>query len=215
MFPGALTLTLVYFLRHRARFPFCIKIPLFSTPLSVSRAPLDSPRAVLHPYLRSRDSVTGISGPSSTRPFPEPLIANPHIPYHPASNHPNRGPKRKNKCFKTEVDDVFLRLEEDIRLGEAMDFADRVLVGRIRGRSYTAARLKTWATAVWGHHLADIPFVQTFVRGWFALRFARADHTNWVLSSFWHFDHAPVLLKRWTPLFDPETEQIGIGPTWI
>jgi len=96
-----------------------------------------------------------------------------------------------------------------------MDFADKVLVGRIRGQNYSAARLRTWATEVWGQHLVDIPFVQTFVRGWFALRFVHADHTNWVLSSFWHFEHAPVLLKHWTPLFDPEIEQIGIGPVWI
>lgn len=96
-----------------------------------------------------------------------------------------------------------------------MEFADCVLVGRIRGRNYTAARLKTWAAEVWGQHLVDIPVVQTFVRGWFALRFARADHTNWVLSSHWHFEQAPVLLKRWTSLFDPETEQIGVGPIWV
>lgn len=96
-----------------------------------------------------------------------------------------------------------------------MEFADRVLDGRIRGRNYSVARLKTWAIEVWGQHLVDIPFVQTFVRGWFALRFTRVDHTNWVLSSYWHFEHAPVLLKHWTPLFDPETEQIGIGPIWI
>jgi len=96
-----------------------------------------------------------------------------------------------------------------------MDFADRVLVGHIRGRNYIVARLNTWASEVWGHHLVDIPFVQTFVRGWFTLKFARADHTNWVLSSYWHFEHAPVLLKHWTPLFDPETEQIAIGLVWI
>lgn len=33
-------------------------------------------------------------------------------------------------------------------------------------------------------HLADFHFVQTFGRGWFALWFARAEHTNSVLSSF-------------------------------
>lgn len=96
-----------------------------------------------------------------------------------------------------------------------MDYADRVLVGRIRGRSCSATRLKTWATEIWGQHLVDIPFVQTFVRGWFALRFARADHTSWVLSSFWHFEHALVLLKRWMPIFDLETEKIGVGPIRI
>lgn len=47
------------------------------------------------------------------------------------------------------------------------------------------------------------------------MRFTRADHTSWVLSSFWHFEHAHVLLKRWTPLFNPETEQIRVGPIWI
>lgn len=26
---------------------------------------------------------------------------------------------------------------------------------------------------------------------------------------------APVLLKRWSPLFDPEREQIGAGPLWV
>jgi hypothetical protein len=108
---------------------------------------------------------------------------------------------------------MVLRLEEDP--GNTMDYADRVLVGCIKGRNYSAVRLKVWATEIWGEHLADIPFVQTFVRGWFALRFARADHTRWVLLSSWRFGNALVLLKRWTPLFDPETEQIGVGPVWI
>lgn len=133
----------------------------------------------------------------------------------PLNPPPPRDPKQKYKCSKSKEDDIFLRLEEDIRWAEMMDFADRVLVGRIKGRNYTAAQLKTWATEVWGHHLVNIPHVQTFVRGWFTLRFARANHTNWVLSSYWHFEHAPVFLKRWTPLFDPKTEQIGIGPVWI
>lgn len=96
-----------------------------------------------------------------------------------------------------------------------MDFVDRVLVGIIRARNYTTTRLKTWASKIWGHHLVDIPFVQTFVCGWFALRFARPKHVNLVLSSFWHFEQAPVLLKWWTPLFDLETERIGVGPIWI
>lgn len=70
------------------------------------------------------------------------------------------------------MDDIILKLEEDSQWGETMDFVDRVLVGCIRGKSYTAAQLKTWASDVWGHHLVDIKFVQTIVRGWFALRFS-------------------------------------------
>lgn len=165
------------------------------------------------PLLSGHPSVSGSSGPFPSQPSRPTLDS--ISPGRPRNFPPVRNPKRRNKCFKSKGDDVILRLEANIRLGEAMDFADRVLVGRIRGRNYTAARLKTWATEVWGHHLAEIPFMQTFVRGWFAMRFACVDHTNWVLSSFWNFEHAPVLFKRWTPLFDPETEQIGIGPVWI
>lgn len=96
-----------------------------------------------------------------------------------------------------------------------MDTADRYLVGKVPGRNYTAARLKQWTAEVWGQHLANLPFVMTFVRGWFALRFAREDHTNWVLSSVWHIEQAPVLLRRWNPLFDPEIEQLGAAPLWV
>lgn len=183
------------------------------------------------PPLTASSSAGALSGSfTGIPPLSGPLSSTGNIPLPPATsvpppqgfgpdlvtNPPTRsGHKLKYRCFKSRVEDTFLRLEEDIQWGEVMDFADRVLVGRIRGTNYSAARLKTWATDVWGQHLVDVPFVQTFVRGWFAFRFARADHTNWVLSSFWHFEHAPVLLKRWTPLFDPATEQIGIGPVWI
>jgi len=177
------------------------------------------------PPLGSFTTVPPLFGPHifpSGRDIPAPSNPNPPPTFDtvPPQNRarnlpPTSGPKKKYRCFKSKADDIFLRLEEDIQWGETMDFADRVLVGCIRGRNYSAACLKTWATEVWGQHLVDIPFVQTFVRGWFALRFACVDHTNWVLSSYWHFEHAPVLLKRWTPLFDPETEHIGIGPVWI
>lgn len=157
----------------------------------------------------------GCDIPSSPNPIPPPDFGTTPISNRARNPSPTPGPKKKYRCFKTKAEDIFLRLEEDIQWGEIMDHADRVLVGRIRGRKYSATRLKTWASEVWGHHLVDAPFVQTSVRGWFALRFARADHTNWVLSSHWHFEHAHVLLKRWTPMFDPETEQIGIGPIWV
>lgn len=113
---------------------------------------------------------------------------------------------KKYKCFKSRVENVIIWLGEDIQWGDSMDTVDQVLVGRIRGRSYTTTRLKLWTLEVWGHHLADFPFIQTFVRGWFALHFSRAEHTNWVLSSFWHFQQAPILLCRRNLLFDPERE---------
>ena len=36
-----------------------------------------------------------------------------------------------------------------------------------------------------------------------------------VLARYWHIEMALVLLKWWSPLFDPEREQIGAGPIWV
>lgn len=52
-------------------------------------------------------------------------------------------PQKKQKCFKSRVGDVILWLEEDIQWGDMMDYVEKVLVGRIKGRSYSAAQLKT------------------------------------------------------------------------
>lgn len=86
-------------------------------------------------------------------------------------------PSKKHKCFKYRTKDTIIQLREDIQWGDSIDIAHRVLVGRIHGRSYTVARLELWTLEVWGKHLADLPFVQTFIRRWFAMRFSRAEHT--------------------------------------
>ena len=59
--------------------------------------------------------------------------------------------------------------------------------------------------------MAELPFVKKFIKGWFTLRFTRAEHMNWVLSSFWHIEQALILLRRWNPLFNLEREQLSIG----
>lgn len=63
-----------------------------------------------------------------------------------------------------------------------------------------------------GENLHKLTEVQILQRGWFALHFALEEYTNMVLARYWHIEMAPVLLKRWSPLFDPEREQIGAGP---
>lgn len=52
-------------------------------------------------------------------------------------------------------------------------------------------------------------------RGWFSLPFSRAEYTDLILAKYWHIEMARVLLKRWSPLFDPERKKIGVGPIWV
>jgi len=87
-------------------------------------------------------------------------------------------PSKKQRCVKTKAQDVILSLGKDIQWGDTMDTADRVLVGIVWGRNYIAAQLRQWTVEVWGQHLPEIPFVQTFIKSWFALSFARVKHKN-------------------------------------
>jgi len=84
---------------------------------------------------------------------------------------------KRQRCPKAKAYEAILRLGEDIQLSDTMEIANRV-----KGMNYNATRLKQWASEVWGQHLADPPFVQTFFRGRFSLHFTRVEHTNWVLS---------------------------------
>ena len=63
--------------------------------------------------------------------------------------------------------------------------------------------------------MEELPWIVILPRGWFALRFHRSEQVNWVLSKLWHIEQAPVLFKRWIPLFDPRKEQVEAGPIWV
>lgn len=63
--------------------------------------------------------------------------------------------------------------------------------------------------------LKELPAIKVLARRWFALHFHRPEYTQWILSQFWHIELAPILLKRWDPLFDPKREQLSAEPIWV
>lgn len=99
-------------------------------------------------------------------------------------------------------------------MGEVVTMASKVLVGRVRGHAYSAERLNLWVNEIWGNIFKDLPKVQTLPCGWFVPHFLQEEYTNWALTRYQHIEMAPIMLKRWSPLFDPEREQIGVGPLW-
>lgn len=90
--------------------------------------------------------------------------------------------------------------------------AATVLVGKVRGRKNSTARLIQWTREIWGGLLETLPEVLLLSRGWFSLSFALPDQTAWVLNQYWHIEMHPVPLKRWMPLFDPNKENAGAEP---
>lgn len=89
----------------------------------------------------------------------------------------------------------------------------------------------TWLIGYWLARFRDVPTLQPvsdngswrfgakclkFSLGWLhchgdGLLFI----SSAVLSKLWHIELAPVLLKRWSPVFDPELEHLGAGPIWV
>jgi len=127
--------------------------------------------------------------------IPNPLVDHPFAP---------RSGKRKTKWVKATTKDITIKFGETSSIGEAAIMASTVLVGHVRGRTYSANRLTQWVRDIWGGILKELPEVHVLPKGWFSLHFAKENYTNLVPSRYWHIDMALVLLKRWSPLFDPE-----------
>lgn len=113
---------------------------------------------------------------------------------------------KKSKCVRETAKDISVQIGDPTNFEESLVLARTTLVGHVRGRSFSAERLRAWANEIWGGMFTVMPEVIELPRGWFSIHFAEEEHTNTVLARFWHIESAPVLLKRWSPLFDPERE---------
>lgn len=122
---------------------------------------------------------------------------------------------KRGRCMRAIDSDFNITFGEEAPLLDVMDTGRRVLVGRVRGRTYSVESLKLWVEEIWGTFFKELPEIKVLARGWFALHFHRPEYTHWVLSQYWHIELAPVMLKRWDPLFDPKREQLGAGPIWV
>jgi len=48
-------------------------------------------------------------------------------------------------------------------MAEVVDTTSKVLVGRVRGRSYSAAHLCLWVMELWGNIFKELPDVTTYI----------------------------------------------------
>lgn len=95
------------------------------------------------------------------------------IPSDPLLDHPTtpRIGKRKTRCIKTSDKDYTIKFGEGLTVGEVADKAGKVLVGRVRGRTYTREFLGLWVKEIWGKTFIHLLEVQLLPRGWLVLHF--------------------------------------------
>lgn len=111
--------------------------PLFSEPLP----PPPIPPASRPSAPGARQSGCFETPAVANRPADPPSregITNPLVD-HPSAPHTG---KKKTKCVRSTARDIAIKFDESRPLGEFMDIAKTMLVGHVRGRTYTAQRLK-------------------------------------------------------------------------
>jgi len=82
------------------------------------------------------------------------------------------------------------------------------VVGRANGRHFSLKTLLEWVGIYWVEKLKQLPMVQILAKGWFMFKFKKAEEVAWVMKFPWYIDSSPVLLKKWTLLFDASGERV-------
>lgn len=115
----------------------------------------------------------------------------------------------KTKCFAELV------LGMDVQVEGVLEVAEVTLVGRIRGKPVSGKAIRQWAESQWTGTPAASFKSNALVKGWFMASFDSREALEWVEGRNWTFGSRPVFFKRWTPLFDAETEKVEEFPIWV
>lgn len=58
--------------------------------------------------------------------------------------------------MKASAKDFTLKFGEGLNMGEVVNTVGKVLVGRVKGRAYTAEHLNRWVKEIWGSTFKDL-----------------------------------------------------------
>lgn len=127
-----------------------------------------------------------------------------------------KGEKRKKQrpiCSQDLEGNLVLGM--DVTIEEALEVAECTLVGRARGKKFTSGFIKAWGEQNWPSDLIKGFEVSTLAKGWFMVRFENKEAADWVVGKNWALGNIPVLLKKWSPLFDAVHEKTDVFPVWV
>jgi hypothetical protein len=129
--------------------------------------------------------------------------------------HYKEGRSKSTQCARDRVGSERLAFGEDVAMDRVLEFSERAVVGRVRGKNLGLAFLKGWVTKTWLPELSKMPHIRLLTRGWFAFVFTNSEEVDWVLKKVWCLADTPTILKRWTPAFDAKRERVDEEPIWV
>lgn len=123
--------------------------------------------------------------------------------------------RKKQRVYKKKRIEGNLLLGMDVKVEDALEVANFMLVGRVRGRFISGKFLCEWVESQWKNTPANSFRTTTMVKGWFLIKFGNKEALEWVEARNWAFGKRPVFFKRWTPLFDANKETVEEFPVWV
>ena len=103
----------------------------------------------------------------------------------------------------------------NVAIKEAEEMADRVIVEKIRGRHPTLEEINIWVQTNWADLLSSAAEVGELTKGWYTFTLASKHDVEQILNRNWFYGMIPILLKRWTPLFNANSEQMDTMAIWV
>lgn len=103
----------------------------------------------------------------------------------------------------------------EVSIEETLDVADCTIVGRAMGKKFSPDVLQAWGEQRFVNENPLRFEAQCLAKGWFMFRFEEKEAADWVLARNWFIGNIPVLMKRWSPLFDAIKESTEVFPVWV
>lgn len=126
-----------------------------------------------------------------------------------------QGPKKKKPRAVRKKRVHSLALGAGVVVVDMPIYVDRALVGHARGRNLSRSFLRKWVEENWGSQLSTLLVVNKLMKGWFSFLMASKDDANRVVLGRWEMAGVPIVLRKWSLVFDVAKERAGKEPIWV
>ena len=93
--------------------------------------------------------------------------------------------------------------------------ADSALVGKIHGKNPSSEDMEIWVRKNQSSALNYEPEMDALTKDWFGFRFNCTSYVEKIHVKQWSYGAVPILLKKWIPLFDADSERLDTMPMWV
>lgn len=108
-----------------------------------------------------------------------------------------------------------LALHDGVAMEDMTTYADRALFGHARGLNLSLGFLRKWAITNYGSKVSSLLEATKLMKGWFVFLMSSKDEADMMLTDMWEMVGVPIVLHKWSPIFDVAWEKAEKDPIWV